>query len=81
MGLSLEGGTKVCINGPGHMTMMAATPIYGKTPSKNLLLQNQWADFHETWSVALGTPVHYNCSNDDPGVTLSYFTARSNLAI
>ena len=29
-----EGGTKVYINGPGHMTKMAATPIYGKTPSK-----------------------------------------------
>ena len=29
-----EGGTKVCINGPGHMTKMAATPIYGKNPSK-----------------------------------------------
>ena len=25
-----EGGTKVCINGPGHMTKMAAMPIYGK---------------------------------------------------
>ena len=25
-----EGGTKVCINGPGHMTKMAAKPIYGK---------------------------------------------------
>ena len=25
-----EGGTKVCINGPGHMTEMAAMPIYGK---------------------------------------------------
>ena len=27
-----EGGTKVCINGPGHMTKMAAIPIhvYGK---------------------------------------------------
>ena len=29
-----EGGTKVYINGPGHMTKMAATPIYGKKPSK-----------------------------------------------
>ena len=29
-----EGGTKVYINGPGHMTKMAATPIYGKNPSK-----------------------------------------------
>ena len=25
-----EGGTKVNINGPGHMTKMAAMPIYGK---------------------------------------------------
>ena len=25
-----EGETKVCINGPGHMTKMAAMPIYGK---------------------------------------------------
>ena len=25
-----EGGTKVCINGPGHMTKMAAMPIHGK---------------------------------------------------
>ena len=24
------GGTKVYINGPGHMTKMAALPIYGK---------------------------------------------------
>ena len=29
-----EGGSKVYINGPGHMTKMAATPIYGKNPSK-----------------------------------------------
>ena len=25
-----EGGTKVYINGPGHMTKMAAMPIYGR---------------------------------------------------
>ena len=25
-------GTKVCINGPGHMTKMAATSIYSKKP-------------------------------------------------
>ena len=25
-----EGGTKVYINGPGHMNKMAAMPIYGK---------------------------------------------------
>ena len=26
-----DGGTKVCSNGPGHMTKVAAMPIYGKT--------------------------------------------------
>ena len=53
-----EWGTKVCINGPGHMTKMAATPIYGKNPSK--IFQNQRANFHETWYVASGTPAHHS---------------------
>ena len=26
----LNGGMKACLNGPGHMTKMAAMPIYGK---------------------------------------------------
>ena len=51
------GGTQVCINGPGHMTKMAAMPIDGKN-LKNL--QNQGADFHETWYVASGTPAHHS---------------------
>ena len=47
---------------------------------KNLLLQNRRADFHETWYVASRTPAHHSLYiNDDPGVTLTYFTARSNL--
>ena len=28
-----DGGTKVCSNGTGHMTKMAAMPIYGKKTS------------------------------------------------
>ena len=71
----LVGGTKVCSRHLCHMTKMAATPIYGKTPST---LQNRRAEFHETWYVASGTPIIV-CSTDDPGVTLTYFTARSNL--
>ena len=35
-----EGGTKVYINGPGHMTKMATMPIYMVKTFKNLL-QNQ----------------------------------------
>ena len=38
-----DGGTKVCSNCPGHMTKMAAMPIYGKN-LKNLLIRNQKAD-------------------------------------
>ena len=30
-----EGGTKSFINGPGHMTKMAAMPIYGKNLKKS----------------------------------------------
>ena len=30
-----KGGTKVCINGPGHMTKMAAMPIYDKNLKKS----------------------------------------------
>ena len=40
---SWDGGTKIRSNGPGHMTKMAAMPIYGKN-LKNLLLWNQKAD-------------------------------------
>ena len=46
-----EGGTKVCINGPGHMTKMVAMPIYGKN-LKNLLLKNRKSYDLETWLVA-----------------------------
>ena len=31
-----DGGTKVCSNVPGHMTKMAAMPIYGKNLKKSL---------------------------------------------
>ena len=55
-----EGGTKVCINSPGHMTKMAAMPIYRVKTLKNLLLMNRRADFHETWYVASRTPAHHS---------------------
>ena len=47
---------KVCLNGPEHMTKMAAMPIYGKS-FKNLLLWNQKADDLETWYAASGTQI------------------------
>ena len=52
-------GPKVCSWYPGHMTKMVASP-YMLKPFKNLLLRNWLADFHETWHVASGTPVHHS---------------------
>ena len=66
----------------GHMTKMATMPIYGKKHFINLLLQNQLTDFQENWYVALGIQGHIIvCSNYDPSLTLTYFSARSNLVI
>ena len=74
MAFPWDGGTKVCSNGPGHMTKMAAMSI--KT-LKNLLLRNQKANDLETQHRVLEYYQVY--SNDDAGLTLFYFTARSNL--
>ena len=45
-----EGGTNVYINNPGHMTKMAAMPIYGKNPSK--IFFSGTTDFNQTWHEA-----------------------------
>ena len=55
MELPWDGGTKVCSKGPGHMTKMAAMPIYGQN-LKNLLW-NQNANNLETWYAAMGARV------------------------
>ena len=34
-----DGGTKICSNGPGHMTKMAAMPIYGKNIEESSSLE------------------------------------------
>ena len=76
-----DGETKVCSNGPGHITKMAAMSIYNKNLQK--FLRNQKAYDLETWYVASGARVlvlYYQvCSNDDPGLTLNYVMARSDL--
>ena len=61
-------------NGPGHMSKMAAMPIYGyifsgTERSMTLKLGMQHREL-ECYQV---------CSNDDPGLTLTYFTVGSNL--
>ena len=68
-----DGGMKICSNGPGHMTKMVAMSIYGKNLTS--LLRNQ-----RPITLKLGTLVRENYqvfSNDDPGMTVTYFTGRS----
>ena len=78
---SLGLGNKSLLKGAGHMTKMAAMSIYGKNlKKKNLFLQNPKIADLETWYAALGARVlSQDCSNDDPVLTLTYFTAMSNL--
>ena len=74
-----EGKTKVFINGQCHMTKMATMPIFDKN-LKNLL-QNQKSYDLGTWHVSLRTQSLQSCLNDDPWLTLTYFTTRSNWVI
>ena len=65
------------INNPGHMTKMAAMPIYGKNPSKTLFsgttgpismklgMKHRWLKYYNVYI------------NHDPVMTLIFFTARS----
>ena len=47
-------------------------------PFKNFLLQNRWADFHETLYVVLGTPAHHSLLKDDPGAWDDLFYGKVN---
>ena len=63
---------KICYHNPGHMTEMAATPIYGKNPSKFFFSGTEGPISTKLLPIIV-------CSNDDSGVTLTNFTSRSNL--
>ena len=74
-----DGGTKVFLRGLGHMTKMAAKPIYGKNPSK--IFFSRTKGLMTLWLGMLhwGLGPIIVCSNDDPRLTMTYFTTRSNL--
>ena len=73
------GGTIFCSRHLGHMTKMTATPIYGINPSKIFFSRTGWPIFTKLGMLHRGLQPIIVCSNDDPGVTLTYFTVRSNL--
>ena len=67
-----------CENGEGHMTKMATTTYIVKT-FKNLLLENSKSYDLETWHAALVSQALHIHVNGDPGLILTYFTAKSNM--
>ena len=76
-----EGGTKFCTNRPGHMTKIAAMPIYGKKPSQIFFSRTGGPISTKLGMYNRGIQSIIVCTNDDPGVNLIYFTTRSNLVL
>ena len=62
----------------GHMTKMTATPIYGKNPSKIFFSGIGGPISTKLGMLHLGLQPILFFSNNDPGLTLTYFTAWSN---
>ena len=60
------------------MTKMATMPIYGKN-MKNSSLEPKGLMTLKVCMQHWVLEFYQICSNDDPGLTLTYFTARSNL--
>ena len=63
------------------MTKMAAIPIYGKNPSKILFSGTGGPISTKLGMKHRGFLSIIVYSNDDPGVTLTCLTARSNFVI
>ena len=65
MELLWDGGTKICSNGPGHMTKMTAMRIYGKNLKKII-----FSGTKRLMTLKLGMHhrvlgLYRGCSNDD----------------
>ena len=65
------------INNPGHMTKMAAMPIYGENPSK-IFFSKTSGQISAKPGMKHRCLKHYNVYiNHDPVMTLIYFMGRS----
>ena len=67
--------------GRGNQSLFAASRSHDQDGQHTHMinLQNQQRDFHETWYLALGFRAYHSYANDDPGLTLTYLTIKSNL--
>ena len=68
-------------HGAGHLSKMVATSIWGKNPSKIFFSGICGPISTKVGMQQLGLQPIIICPNDDPGLTLTYFIARSNLVI
>ena len=70
-------GTKVYTNGPGHMTNVAAMPINDKNLKKIFFSGTKRLMTLKVGMQRWVLEYYQVCSNDHPGLTLTYFAARS----
>ena len=70
---------KICTKYFGPMTKMAATPIYDKNHLKIFFSRTRWPMTLRLGMKHWGSGACQVCSNDDPRLTLTYLTSRSNL--
>ena len=63
---------KVCINGQGDMTKMAAMALNSKN-----FFRTRRPMILKLGMMHLGLELFYVCINHDPGMTMTHFTARS----
>ena len=73
-----SGIDKFCSRYLGYMTKMAATPKYGKTSLK-IFSRTNWRIYSKFGLYLWGLQPIIVCSNDDPGMTLTYFMVSSIL--
>ena len=71
---------KIHQHNAGHMTKMAAMPIYGKNPSKIFFPGTTWLMLVKLCMKHQRPKPIIFCSNYDPGLTMTVFMARSNFA-
>ena len=70
---------KIYTNYFGHMTKMAAMPIYGKNLLKIFFSRTRRPVTLRLGMEHWGCGAYQVCSNDDPMLTLTYLTSRSSL--
>ena len=73
------GGTKVCSGGLGHMTKMAATPVYDKNPLKLFFSGTKGPMTLGLGMQHWGLGPNKICSDDDLGLTLIFFLQQGQI--